>query len=78
MSQYPRKGLMGYSMRTDRYRLTTWVNREDPKQVAAVELYDHEKDPGETVNVARKPEYAQTLTKLRSLLTDHVPSITDN
>ncbi len=69
---------MGYSMRTDRYRLTTWVNRDDPKKVAAVELYDHEKDPGETVNVAKKPEYAETVAKLRAQLIDHVPKLTNN
>ncbi len=75
ISQYPRRDLMGYSMRTNRYRLTTWVNREDLKKVAAVELYDHEKDPGETVNVARQPKYAETVAKLRSQLTDHVPKL---
>ena len=77
MSQYPRGELMGYSMRTDHYRLTTWVNRKDPSKVAAVELYDHEKDPGETVNVAKKPEYAQILTRLGSLLTRQVPKLAE-
>lgn len=51
-SQYPRRKLMGYSMRTERYRFTVWVDREDHTKVDAVELYDHERDPQENVNAA--------------------------
>lgn len=55
-SQYPRSVdgelLMGYSMRTGRYRFTRWVNREDPDWVHAIELYDHATDPWENVNIA--------------------------
>jgi len=68
MSQYPRGKLMGYSMRTDRYRYTRWCDRKDPEKVAAMELYDHEKDPGETVNVVGNPEYADIAKKLESQL----------
>ncbi len=50
-SQYPRGRVMGYSMRTDRYRYTRWEDRRT-KKVAAVELYDHQADPGETRNLA--------------------------
>ncbi len=46
---------MGYSMRTDRYRFTRWQNRNNPKEVVAVELYDHVKDPDENVNLAAHP-----------------------
>jgi iduronate 2-sulfatase len=47
--------LMGYSMRTDRYRLVSWRDHRD-KTAAPVftELFDHESDPTETVNVAAK------------------------
>lgn len=59
-SQYPRslKGrqLMGYSMRTDRYRFTRWVNRDDHSKVDAIELYDHKTDPEENMNIAANPE----------------------
>jgi arylsulfatase A-like enzyme len=58
-SQYPRPGrrsgtgpLMGYSMRTDRYRFTVWVDREAPTHIEDVELYDHRTDPQENMNVA--------------------------
>lgn len=62
-SQYPR-GIpgtgrcMGYSMRTERHRFVAW----EAKTVAEYELYDLEKDPGETVNLAKdNPELVKTL-----------------
>ena len=64
-SQYPRPGgLMGYAMHTDRYRLTRWVQRSDPEQVDAVELYDLQDDPDEYRNVADDPARAETLKAL--------------
>lgn len=45
--------LMGYTMRTDRYRLVVWKNLEETDaQPVAIELYDHKTDPVESVNVA--------------------------
>jgi len=53
VSQYPRnsKTIMGYSMRTDRYRYVEWraVGSNVP---AEIELYDHVYDPREDVNIA--------------------------
>lgn len=63
-SQYPRPGLMGYTMRTDRYRLTRWLRRDDPSHVEAVELYDHQADPDENRNVAEDPAHADALKAL--------------
>ena len=66
-SQYPRSqkgGLMGYTMRTDRYRLTVWVSRNDHSKVDATELYDHQVDPQENVNIAKDPANAELLKKL--------------
>jgi len=67
-SQYPRKNgkrnLMGYSMRTDRYRLTTWVLKEDVNTVDAVELYDHQTDPQENTNIAGDPANNELVAKL--------------
>jgi arylsulfatase A-like enzyme len=66
-SQYPRSengGLMGYSMRTERYRFTVWVGRRDHSRVNAVELYDHQKDPQENTNIARDPANAELVKKL--------------
>lgn len=67
-SQYPRsfegKRLMGYSMRTDRYRFTQWVNAKNHDEVASLELYDHEVDPQENTNIAGNPENAALIEKL--------------
>ena len=67
-SQYPRKSgkqnLMGYTMRTDRYRFTQWVNRADHARVTATELYDHPKDPQENTNIANDPANKDLVEKL--------------
>ena len=70
-SQYPRKAgktgsgnLMGYSMRTDRYRFTVWVDKDDHVKVDAIELYDHQNDPQENTNLAKKPENAALVKQL--------------
>jgi arylsulfatase A-like enzyme len=63
-SQYPYKDKgMGYSMRTDRYRYTEWHEIADGK-VLGCELYDHQQDPSENVNVADKPENKQLVADL--------------
>jgi iduronate 2-sulfatase len=47
--------LMGYAMRTDRYRFVVWKDTADPDApYLFVELYDHETDPTETVNIAEE------------------------
>jgi arylsulfatase A-like enzyme len=69
-SQYPRKtpdgNLMGYSMRTDRYRFTAWTDRDDSSRILATELYDHAVDPQENVNIAPKPESQSLVKELQS------------
>ncbi|MEP5544154.1 sulfatase [Maribacter dokdonensis] len=45
--------LMGYSMRTSQYRFTVWKDYTDTKaKPIFFELYDHQSDPKETVNIA--------------------------
>lgn len=63
-SQFPRTGCMGYSMRTDRYRFTRWQSNQDRSKAKAVELYDHQQDPRENVNLAGKPEHASLVQQL--------------
>ncbi len=63
-SQYPRKGLMGYTMRTDRYRYTVWQSTDDVRVNAGTELYDHTIDPAETLNLARLPQNAALVAEL--------------
>ncbi len=67
-SQYPRGKVMGYSMRTDRYRFTRWQSRKNPDEVVAVELYDHLEDPAEDVNIAGRPENTGLVEKLSKQL----------
>ncbi len=64
-SQYPRgANLMGYSMRTDRYRFTVWVDRDDHSKVDASELYDHQSDPQENTNIAKDPANAALVERM--------------
>jgi iduronate 2-sulfatase len=70
-SQYPRpagktggSALMGYSMRTDRYRFTVWVDRKDHTLVNVMELYDHQTDPQENTNIAKDPANADLVKRL--------------
>jgi iduronate 2-sulfatase len=62
-SQYPRaRGVMGYSMRTGRYRFTEWLNAEGGRE--DVELYDHERDPNETRNLAGHAAHRELVAEL--------------
>lgn len=59
------KHLMGYTMRTDRYRLALWRDHRDSTAAPIfVELYDHQSDPNETTNIAADhPELVADLIK---------------
>ncbi len=57
------KRFFGYSLRTERWRYTEWHEGAEGR-----ELYDHQSDPGELVNLAENPEYAGTVTELSRLL----------
>lgn len=56
--------LMGYSMRTERYRFVAWKDRTNPDaEPVDVELYDHQTDPSETKNISDEhPELVMELT----------------
>ena len=75
-SQFLREGIwiapdgveyMGYSIRTDRYRYVRWINWET-KAFAAHELYDHQSDPSENMNIANLPENRSLVEKLSAQL----------
>ncbi|MCA9174021.1 MAG: sulfatase [Planctomycetales bacterium] len=57
--------LMGYTMRTDRYRLVVWRDHRNPQAAPLfVELFDHQTDPQETQNIAAEnAELVQKLTE---------------
>jgi iduronate 2-sulfatase len=53
----------GYSIRTDRWRYMEWEAGEQGTQ-----LFDMDKDPGETTNLATDPQHATTVKELRARL----------
>ncbi len=61
------EAVMGCSIRTDRYRYTTWGDGR-----YGIELYDHHADPGEFHNLAIEPDPAtiQLMAKLQERLSD--------
>ncbi|MBX3414619.1 MAG: sulfatase [Pirellulales bacterium] len=60
-----RPDVLGYSIRTDRWRYIEWDEGR-----AGRELYDHESDPGENDNLAENPEHAATVSELKVLLAE--------
>lgn len=94
ISQYPRKlkkeevkklgyekgDLMGYTLRTNKYRYTIWMNNFTSKQafeakkVYATELYDYEKDPLEKVNVVKDKKHAKIAIDLNAKMMEFFKS----
>jgi iduronate 2-sulfatase len=67
-SQYPRgKKVMGYTVRTERWRYTEWLSGESGA-VEARELYDHAGGDVATANVAELAEHAGLVRELSALL----------
>jgi choline-sulfatase len=58
----------GYSIRTDRYRYTEWGDQGQD----GAELYDHESDPAEMVNLAGRADQTETIGRLSKLLHQRV------
>ena len=69
---YTDSKMMGYSLRTDKYRFTIWMNNFTSKQpfnesqVYASEMYDYVKDPLEKVNVVNDKNYTSISASLKS------------
>ncbi len=81
ISQYPRgrslgydhkNELMGYSIRTGKYRFTRWQMYENPNEVMAVELYDHSKSKTAKVNLATKKRYDKTVAGMNRLMDEEL------
>lgn len=70
---YASSKVMGYSLRDNRYRYTIWIGNDfrstqpfNSDLVVATELYDYDKDPNETVNVADTKEYKLVVKDLKT------------
>ncbi len=86
ISQYPRKlkklemikkgytdsKMMGYSLRTDKFRYTIWMNNFTSKQpfnesqVYASEMYDYVNDPLEKINVVNDKNYTAISIEMKA------------
>lgn len=87
-SEYPMKNsdkprlkdikIMGYTIRTKRYRYTEWVEfnntmfSRDWNKLYGIELYDHGLDEEESINVYDKHKYKNVKIQLSHLLRSHV------
>ena len=60
--------IMGRSVRTERWRYTEW---DEGRQ--GTELYDHNADPREMKNLVSDSKHAETVAKLKHLLTNQRP-----
>lgn len=69
-TQVARKGLMGRSIRNQRYRYTEWGNK-------GAELYDYTKDPKESNNLVKYPAYATVIAEMKQLLDKKIKNPTD-
>lgn len=67
-SHYPRPGIMGRSVRTERYRYTEW-RKMDAGELVARELYDFDTDPQGTANIADEPTQTAPIKQLAATLT---------
>jgi iduronate 2-sulfatase len=73
----PRKSALtqymgGYSLRTARYRYTQW----GPNGQDGAELYDHQSDPEELINLVSQPEHAPTVKRLAGQLQQRIAAAT--
>lgn len=68
LSQYPRSGGMGYSLRSGPWRYTQWLDKNGKE--SARELYDHSESDIATENLATSPEHAEIVKGLQQLLSE--------
>ena len=66
--------VMGYSLRTDRYRYTEWREFQSGTIVAR-ELYDHQSDPLELNNMVSANALSERVHQLSGLLGQHVDPV---
>lgn len=70
------QNLMGYSVRTERFRYVEWRDTAKGNEVVWRELYNHETDPDETASVADDPRYSAAVKHHAQLVLESYTSIT--
>ena len=65
---YPRSERIGRAVRTSRYRLVEWKVPGSSPESADLELYDYEKDPLETKNLA--DAHPEVVSRMRTMLAE--------
>jgi arylsulfatase A-like enzyme len=78
---YETTDVMGYTLRTERYRFTIWMangfrtNKPFTEaDVYATELYDYQKDPMETVSVGNEKEYNTVAKEMKCKMLQYFKS----
>ena len=59
---FSESGIQGYSIKTERYRLTKWGESGEH----GYELYDHDNDKKEMINLANNPAYKSVIDSLKT------------
>lgn len=65
-TQVSRGRVSGHSVRTERWRYTEWDHGKE-----GTELFDYQADPNENQNLAKDPNYAQQVAKLKALVQEN-------
>lgn len=68
-----KKEIMGYTMRTDKYRYVEWYdwNKDNTRgELLSRQLFDHDSDPQENQDLANQAQYKKTIDKLAGMMAD--------
>ena len=66
LTVFRKRGALGYSYRTSRYRYTQWISKFG--KLVAEDLYDYQSDPDETINLAASKVHEALRSKLSEQL----------
>jgi uncharacterized sulfatase len=64
------KGIIGHSVRTDRFRYIEWDEGR-----AGQQLYDYQSDPDELDNLASRPKQAERIARMKARLAAHLKAV---
>lgn len=70
--------VFGYSIRNEDFRFIKWQGTDDQTGVDSLELYDLQKDPLSTINLAYDPQYREDVVKLLDRLDERLVESTSD